>query len=37
MQDGLKEEESSFALSDSDIQNIEEDIEKGHEDAVEEA
>lgn len=37
MQEDLKEEEGSFALSDSDIQNIEEDIEKGREGAVEEA
>jgi magnesium transporter len=36
MQDVIKEDES-FALSDSDIQNIEEDIENGDEEAVEEA
>lgn len=37
MQEDLKEEEESFVLSDSDIQNIEDDIEKGREEAVEEA
>ncbi len=37
MQDNLKEEENSFVLSDSDIQSIEEEIEKGHEEAIEEA
>ncbi|MBT4260021.1 MAG: hypothetical protein HOD90_08920 [Nitrospina sp.] len=34
MQDEPKEEESSFILSDSDIQNIETDIQQGHEEAV---
>jgi len=37
MQEDLKEEGNSFALSDSDIQSIEEDIEKGNDDAVEAA
>ena len=37
MQEELKEEESSFSLSDSDIQNIEENIQRGHEEAVETA
>ncbi|MBC8283935.1 MAG: magnesium transporter [Nitrospinae bacterium] len=37
MQEDLNVEEASFILSDSDIQNIEEHIEQGHEEAVETA
>ena len=34
MQDDLYEEDASFTLSDSDIQNIEDNIQQGHEEAV---
>ena len=37
MQEDPKEEESSFALSDSEIQSIEENLEEGREEAVETA
>ena len=37
MQEDLIEADASFTLSDSDIKNIEEDIEKGHDEAVETA
>ncbi len=37
MQEDLTKEDDSFILSDSDIQNIEEDSELGHEEASETA